>query len=558
MDYSDGENGRKNSDVLSQVSDKLPPRKKLLNMDDAIFKTKFGLFNYAIIFVSAITLNAVAVETCAVSYVIPVACDMKMTSGQKGILAGAAFFGVICSSYLWGYLADTKGRRRIIQPTLFLASFSSIICSFIQNIYIFAAFRFLNGFFISGSAANIFAYLGEFHTNDKRTTSIISTTVIYNGMCTIVPVTAWAVINQDWQFQVPIIGLIYKPWRLFMVVCGLPGFISAIALIFLPESPKFVLSQGKKAAVFQILQKMNRWNNGKKSEFEEFEILDDVHSIENKQCISESIKKTRVPLLKSVWNQTVPLFKPPYLRSTILLCTIQFSLYSVFNGFFMFFAQIINGMSINLNSFIDDRMPMCEAIKVNTDNMIEIEYNETNSEVCIDKLDVSVMENGIIFELTFTIGLAIAGLLLGKVGKYPVILFILLSTGLSGIACILVNIPLLQVMLFVWLLCSGIVSNVLSSATVDLYPTTLRATAISFSLMFGRLGGVTGANTVAFLLDDNCEATFYLSGSMLIAISVLAFFIPNIHKRITDSDQDKTKRDPRLSIISFRGSVKSF
>lgn len=96
--------------------------------------------------VSANTLYAVVVETCTIGYLISVACDMNLTSGQKGILAGAGFFGVVCSSHLWGYLADTKGRRRIIMPTILFASCLSIICSFIQNIYIFIALRFLNGF----------------------------------------------------------------------------------------------------------------------------------------------------------------------------------------------------------------------------------------------------------------------------------------------------------------------------------------------------------------------------------------------------------------------------
>lgn len=107
---------------------------------------EFDLFNYAIIMVSAITLYAVIVETCAIGYLISVSCDLNLTSSQKGVLAGAGFFGVVCSSHLWGYLADTKGRRRIILPTLFFASCVSIFCSFIQNVYIFIALRFLNGF----------------------------------------------------------------------------------------------------------------------------------------------------------------------------------------------------------------------------------------------------------------------------------------------------------------------------------------------------------------------------------------------------------------------------
>lgn len=104
--------------------------------------------------------------------------------------------------------------------------------------------------------------------------------------------------------------------------------------------------------------------------------------------------------------------------------------------------------------------------------------------------------------------------------------------------------------------------------------------ALSISLMFGRFGGVAGSNTAAFLLDNHCEAAFYLSGSVvtgncfelmhirtliyhyfyfnLAAMGLLAFFIPNIHIKASNAIVAETKNDPRLSLASFRGSVKSF
>lgn len=39
--------------------------------------------------------------------------------------------------------------------------------------------------------------------------------------------------------------------------------------------------------------------------------------------------------------------------------------------------------------------------------------------------------------------------------------------------------------------------------------------ALSISLMFARFGGVAGSNTAALLLDNHCETTFYLSGSVV-------------------------------------------
>lgn len=88
-----------------------------------------------------------AFETVSIVYVLPVLrCDLDVTTKQKGILAGAGFFGVLSASHLWGFLADTKGRRRVIQPTLFVAFSISLIGSFVENFYVFAALRYLNGF----------------------------------------------------------------------------------------------------------------------------------------------------------------------------------------------------------------------------------------------------------------------------------------------------------------------------------------------------------------------------------------------------------------------------
>lgn len=129
-----------------------------------------------------------------------------------------------------------------------------------------------------------------------------------------------------------------------------------------------------------------------------------------------------------------------------------------------------------------------------------------------------------------------------------------------------VQIPLLQICLLTVHIASGVGSNVLNTATVELYPTNLGAMAICISLMFGRLGSMVGSNVIALLLQNqHCEMTFYSSGLGLIGkdsifhfnqidnlyqyvhvlnrkfqliflflvASMLAFFIPNIHQKVT-------------------------
>lgn len=112
-----------------------------------ISHTEFGIFNYILIVLSGLILNAVLMESCGISFVIPVSeCDLKLTAGEKGMLNAVSFFGIICSSHLWGFLADTKGRRSIIMPTLFTAFLISCASSIVENFYIFVTLRFLNGF----------------------------------------------------------------------------------------------------------------------------------------------------------------------------------------------------------------------------------------------------------------------------------------------------------------------------------------------------------------------------------------------------------------------------
>lgn len=85
-------------------------------------------------------------DTCGISYILPVTgCDFYITPQQKGLLGGIGLFGVICSSHLWGFLADTYGRKRIIHPTLILAFTASFASTLVSNFYLLTLLRFVNG-----------------------------------------------------------------------------------------------------------------------------------------------------------------------------------------------------------------------------------------------------------------------------------------------------------------------------------------------------------------------------------------------------------------------------
>lgn len=56
---------------------------------------------------------------------------------------------------------------------------------------------------------------------------------------------------------------VLKNWQVFMAVCALPTILSAILSCFFPESPKFLMSQGKNKEALQVFQTVYKINTGK-------------------------------------------------------------------------------------------------------------------------------------------------------------------------------------------------------------------------------------------------------------------------------------------------------
>uniref|UniRef100_T1GZI3 Major facilitator superfamily (MFS) profile domain-containing protein n=1 Tax=Megaselia scalaris TaxID=36166 RepID=T1GZI3_MEGSC len=148
---------------------------KRANMEEALAATGFGKFNYILITISGFILLNVVLELLAISYVLPILakCDLMLTVLQSGFLGGVGVLGITLTSHLWGYLADTIGRRKIIAPTLLLAFGFTLISSFSTNFWCLLIARFCNGCLVSASSATIYAFLGEFHSEGHRSKAVM-------------------------------------------------------------------------------------------------------------------------------------------------------------------------------------------------------------------------------------------------------------------------------------------------------------------------------------------------------------------------------------------------
>lgn len=523
------------------------PAKGSEYFENALQTTKFGKFNYFLILISGLILSNVLLETLGISFVLPVSqCDLHLTIKERGVLSAIGFVGIITTSHLWGFLADTTGRRQIIRPTLLIGFGFTVISSFTNSFWALVILRYLNGFCISGGSATVYAYLGEFHTEKTRSRAIMGAAFIFGVGAMIMPALAWLVINQEWRIDIPLLAITYKPWRLFMVVCGIPGFVCGLCLFKIPESPKFLLSQGKDEMALEILKNMFKWNTGRpKDEFPYSRVLEDIDtSMKPKIVLPDASPCTA--LFKSMWAQTQPLFNREYMRTTVLICSIQFWIFVTSNGMYMWFPHILNSVVEFMEDNPNNTTYICDVVYNKQALLFEQETHQVE-EVCNEKLEISTYQHSLTLELLYAVGFAVIGAVIKNVGKVWILFLALGACGICGIVTIYVNQPMVAIYLYLILLLCGLGINVLSAATVDLYPTRLRAMAVCISLMMGRLGSVVGANIVGLLISHHCESAFLASGISLIIAGFLGFLIPKPVKKSSDTPR-------RISLISMTGN----
>lgn len=195
------------------------------------------------------------------------------------------------------------------------------------------------------------------------------------------PLIAWLVINQEWQFYIPLLDILYKPWRFFLVVCSLPSIVCAIALFKLPESPKFRFSKGDHDATLIILQKVYAINTGNDpSLYPVTSIVDENEMFKKKKvsCENES-NKSITKLFKRVVDQTLPLFKPPYLNRTVIACVLQFGIFVTSNGMYMIFPDILNRIAeySEKNPNNVHNITLCQVVEYTSFDIGLLENNST-------------------------------------------------------------------------------------------------------------------------------------------------------------------------------------
>ena len=105
-----------------------------------------GKFQLLVLLLFALSTMSVFVEGLNMAYVLPAAkCDLKMTVAEQGLVNAANYIGVAISSIFWGFVADSWGRKKVLQLCYFLTFLFAVLSSFSMSTTMLFTTRLLVG-----------------------------------------------------------------------------------------------------------------------------------------------------------------------------------------------------------------------------------------------------------------------------------------------------------------------------------------------------------------------------------------------------------------------------
>ncbi|XP_020281742.1 synaptic vesicle glycoprotein 2B-like [Pseudomyrmex gracilis] len=507
---------------------------EIANFEKAMEMCENGRYQYTILLVCGVIFICVGCQYGANAYILASAeCDLNMRSEEKGFLNVAFLIGSVVSALFWGVFAGAYGRRNLILITLFTDSIVTLITSFMQSFKLFLVFRVVSGFLMGGPGAIAYTYLGEFHAESHRAKSICFLGFFFTLAWLILPGVAWIIIPLPISFE--FYGIHYNSWRLFLGIFSVPLFIMGVILLQYPESPKFLLSQGKTDKTLAILQSIYAVNTGRdKSEFPIKELVSEA-MFGKDQASSSALTE----LLKNIWWQMRTIASPPHLKYAVLLWMIYFTNMFGFYGFNLWQPDLFNRFENYHQSHPNASMTVCEVIyhthllnhTVIPEEPFLLLANRATVK-CKPHIDEQVFINSMTINAVCLLGNILSGYLANRVGPRTMPITTMFIAGISTIGIYFVR-SSLQLLITTCFFSLTIATGnfVIASVAVDVFPTYISAVAVSMMVCLGRLGAVVSNLAFGMLLDLSCEIPIFLLAGVSIFGGLLCFLIPSKEKK---------------------------
>ncbi|KAF9823692.1 hypothetical protein SFRURICE_013173 [Spodoptera frugiperda] len=521
-------------------------------MEALLLQLGNGLYNVLLVMTCSLILLAIGIDLFGFSLVVAAACDLQLTVVQKGILTSLPFVGILLVSYLWGYVSDTRGRRFTLVIPLLLSFILSCISSLAPHwlflglvkflchgIWNFAQYTTIGSPLLHGTYnanGEKWVYIVQQHYRVRNRYMLLMTCLILLSPA-VAGILTYPTLKLDFAVELSWFNIVYKPWRLLIVVLALPSGIGAVAIYFFCESPKFLFNSGRSDEALEVLRHIYKVNHrGSKEEYA-------VHSL----SLGDYTPKKQMSLLRAMYEQSAPLFRPPYVWRSAQLFYIVAVVYITNNSFLVWLPYILNLIRLSMDSGTATGN-ICELISAKPIAIGNSTKNITH-EVCTGTVEHNVILTLIASQSVFAFFNFLISYLQNR--RRLVLICILCLSSISGTCLNLVPEPISSVFFFMVFTCTCLGMGILASYFVDIYPTSYRGMAACLSIMVGRSSTFIGINVVGNLIFHHCQVTFYLWSLLVLTSAVAAWFLPPDKPEVSNSsitERLKMLKSPKIKL----------
>ncbi|KAK9417940.1 putative Major facilitator superfamily (MFS) profile domain-containing protein [Seiridium unicorne] len=166
-----------------------------------------------------------------------------LTSATIGLNSGIVWIGAIIGSLLSAKIPDTIGRRPALFYSAIVAAIGTALQASSQNISMFLVARFILGLGVGGTYVATPLLLAETSAMQYRTFSLGAFTDLYyvGGLLSSGITYGTSAMDSTWAWRLPsLLQLVFT-------------FISVLTLPFVPESPRYLVYQGRRRDALQAI-----------------------------------------------------------------------------------------------------------------------------------------------------------------------------------------------------------------------------------------------------------------------------------------------------------------
>jgi len=218
-----------------------------LSLDEALQKVGVGIWQIQLVLTLCVGVIADAAEATLLSFLGPCAQhEFSLTTSETSFINSVVFMGAMVGAMFFGFFADLKGRRSAYALSLGILFVFGAGTFFTRSYFELLLCRGFVGFGLGGGLAP-FDFLSETVPPNIR------------GICCLLSSLFWGIgsvltVGAAW-LTLDVCG-----WRSVALLCSVPVLLALLTVFFLPESPRWLLSQGRKEEALVALQRAAKSN----------------------------------------------------------------------------------------------------------------------------------------------------------------------------------------------------------------------------------------------------------------------------------------------------------